>query len=445
MNAILGYAQLMERQPELKGRLRDYTAVIARSGDHLLALINDVLEMSKIEAGSVTLSPQDFNIRALLKDADSMFRIRALEKGLDLKFMVDGVPECLRADVTKVRQVLVNIIGNAIKFTDSGDVEVLASAREMDARNLLVRISIVDTGPGIPESEQAKVFEAFEQTESGHRKGGTGLGMSISRQYARMMGGDLTIESTPGIGTTVRFTFKASPAERSMEEARYSDARQVTGLAPDSLHPRILIVDDIESNRDILKLMLAGVGISDIREAENGSDALDIVKDWRPHIVLMDRRMPGMDGMTITRKIRETREGNDIRILMVTASAFEEDRQLAFDAGVDGFVGKPFREPEILSEIRRLCPQVSYRYEDERSLSPEVENDDGEENPTGLDKKLTAKLIGLIESGDVLRFEKCIAEQLRFRKPDMYDRLHELVQRFDYAHILAILKPEEEK
>ncbi|MBI1892227.1 MAG: response regulator [Burkholderiales bacterium] len=445
MNAILGYTQLMERMPELTGKLKDYAAVIARSGDHLMALINDVLEMSKIEAGGVTLSRDNFNIRAMLKDIDSMFKMRAFEKGLKLDFGIDdSVPENLCADATKVRQVLVNILGNAIKFTDDGGIKVAVSARKEEGPKIFVGIIVTDTGPGIPEHEQAKVFEAFEQTESGNRKGGTGLGMAISRQYARMMDGDVSLQSSTGKGTAVRFSFIGLPGEGTSIENEQIETGRVAALAQDSVQPKILIVDDIESNRDILRLMLSGIGISAIREEAGGKDLAAVVDEWRPDIVLMDRRMPGIDGLAATRMIRALPKGNEVRIIMVSAGAFEEERRLAFAAGIDGFVGKPFREQEIFAEIQRVFPAIVYRYENE-TTSARNGNGDLSVDLGGLDGALAAELMGLIENGDVLRFEKCLDERLREQQPYVYERLHELVQRFDYARILALLKPRREQ
>ncbi|CAN5485630.1 hypothetical protein BH11PSE11_BH11PSE11_29760 [soil metagenome] len=446
MNAILGYTQLMQRMPELTGTLKSHTAVIARSSDHLLALINDVLEMSKIESGSASLQMENINIRALTKDVDSMLRMRATEKALDLSFSIDdSVAEFIHTDGTKLRQILVNIIGNAIKFTDHGRITIRALMQDNDANSICVLFEIADTGPGIAEHEKPKVFDAFEQTESGHRKGGTGLGMAISRQYARMLGGDLTFESEVGKGTTVYFSFTTRPADAIAIEPLPAARTRITGLAPGSAQPKILIVDDVASNRDILRLMLHAVGLDMLQEAAEGEAVMALVKEWQPDIVLMDRRMPGLDGLQLTRLIKQLPAAANMRIIMVTASAFDEDRKTAFDAGADGFVSKPFSEQEILMEIQRVCPQLRFAFEEIGPAFPSAKSGVSDTNRAaavaGLDRAVVASLVAMIECGDVESFEKCIALQVRGTSPALHDYLLASAHRFDYARILATLMP----
>lgn len=448
MNAILGYAQLMKRMPELKGKLENYVAAIAKSGDHLMSLINDVLEMSKIESGNLAIANESFHVRALLNDIESIFKMRAVEKALNLVFGIDSnVPDILYADVIKVRQVMINIVGNAIKFIDSGSIKINVSIKWRNDQDGLVTISVADTGPGISEYEQDKVFEAFEQTASGLAKGGTGLGMAISRQYARKMNGDVTLQSAAGQGTTVFFTFAASRGNELKTEISRSASKSIVALAAQSLQPKVLIVDDIESNRDILRLMLDNTGFRNIKDAESGEAALQIARGWRPDIVLLDQRMPGMDGLETARALRGIPGAEALRIIIVTASAFEEDRQLAFTFGANGFIRKPFRDQEILLEVQRVLPDVAYCYEDKNSevrrfdTDPVAHPEAQQPDLSGMDESLKLELAALIERGDVLRFEKRIAEKLKIQRPEAYERLNELVQRFDYANILAILRP----
>jgi CheY-like chemotaxis protein len=443
MNAILGYTQLMQRLPELNGKLKNYTTIIARSGDHLLALINAILEMSKIEAGGVTLQTEDINLRALMKDIESMLKMRALEKGLTLAFDIrPRIPTVMHTDATKLRQVLVNIIGNAIKFTDQGGISIRSTVQSNDAQTVVVGIEIADTGSGIAEHEKSKVFDPFEQTESGHRKGGTGLGMVISREYARMMGGDLTFDSTLGKGTTFHFTFTAQRRQDMVSETAAVTAKSILDLAPGSAQPKILIVDDVDSNREILRLMMEGVGFTEIKEVEDGKKVQAMVKLWQPDIVLMDRRMPGMDGLQATRAIRELPEAQNTQVIMVTASAFEEDRQLAMASGADGFVSKPFRETEMLYELQRVFPAIVYRCEDKESVGiPAVTyNDNWRNDMADIDAGLANELIDLIECGNVVRFEQVIVERLSGSAPLLCRHLKTLAEQFDYKNILSVLK-----
>ncbi|CAN5485947.1 hypothetical protein BH11PSE11_BH11PSE11_29790 [soil metagenome] len=447
MNAIFGYIQLMQRMPEVQGKLRNYAAIIARSSDHLLALINDILEMSKIEAGGIALQESELNFRALVKDVESMLKMRAADKGLTLDFELDPrLPDQMRTDGTRLRQILVNIIGNAIKFSEVGGIEVHAGLDEENADTLRIQFDIRDSGPGIAEHEQSKVFGAFEQTESGHRKGGTGLGMAISRGYARMMGGDLTLDSEVGAGTEVHFSFVARRCRHLPEGLPLLPARRIIGLAPGSAQLKILIVDDVDSNRDILRQMLADIGLTETREAPGGDAMQQIITQWPPDLILMDRRMPGADGLQLTRLVKSLPHLDQTRVIMVSASAFEEDRKLAFTCGVDGFVCKPFRQDEILEEIRRVCPQVVYaREETDATESDELRSNKMDDSggcavlAAALDRQLVSELVAMIECGDVLGFERSIAANLAASNPALHDYLLASAQRFDYARILATL------
>ncbi|CAN5485999.1 hypothetical protein BH11PSE11_BH11PSE11_29800 [soil metagenome] len=444
MNAILGYTQLMQRLPDLSPMMSSHISVLDRSGAHLMALIDSVLEMSKIEAGRTVLQEGDFNFNAVLRDVESMLGGRAAEKGLSMKLEVDPrIPDVIHADRTKVQQVLVNIIGNAVKFTDRGGIEVQVALLQAHPWGVVVGIDVIDTGPGIAAPDLPKVFEMFEQTASGREKGGTGLGMPISRRYARMMGGDLTLESTPGSGTTVHFSFAAGLAEMDGKQARPAKTGGIVHITPDSPVPKILIVDDIASNRKLLRLMLEGVGLNSIRETADSALVCGLVSEWRPDLVLLDRRMPGMDGLQVTQAIRALPEGHAVRIIVVSASALDMERHDAVAHGADGFMSKPFRLHGILEEIRRLCPRLSFVYDEvEPDAGKSPEKLDHHADVAKIDSEVRAELIELIECGNVLHFERRIAEHVADSFPLLYARLHELSARFDYVNILEILKLE---
>jgi signal transduction histidine kinase/DNA-binding NarL/FixJ family response regulator len=445
MNAILGYAQLMQRVPNLPDDLRKYIAIVDKSGDHLLSLINDVLEMSTIEAGRVLLQPGDFNFRKLLQDVHAMLRAKAQEKHLGLGLDIDpAIPNGLHTDPTKLRQILVNVISNAIKFTENGGITVLAmlvDAGTPDDPALTLRIDIVDSGAGIAPDDHVKVFGAFEQTDRGREKGGTGLGMTISRQYARMMGGELTLTSALGRGTTVHLLFRAAVAKSAVEELAEPQVDRILGLLPGSAQPKIMVVDDLASNRDILRNMLANVGLHAVREALDGQDAVELAAGWKPDIVLLDRRMPRMDGLQATAALRKLPDSAAMRIVMVSASAFDADRIAAMAGGADGFIRKPFREAELLEEIRRLLPEVSYRYESDQAGSHGKNKNDYRQIICELDSALLEELRELTECGDVVRFEQLIGEHIRPRSPALHAHLQELITQYDYLRIDAILAP----
>jgi len=386
MNAILGFSQLMQRDPELTATQREHLGTINRSGEHLLALINDILEMSKIEAGRAELNTTALDLYAMLDDLEMMFRVRTDGKGLRfVALRAPDVPRFIIADESKLRQVLINLLGNAVKFTEEGaitlrvrrskqaprdmqDVEARAPGalpedsrpqpHPVDAVQLLLEVQ--DTGIGIAEDEIGKLFHAFEQTASGvQSQQGTGLGLAISWQYVRLMGGEITVDSTPGRGTVFRFTIRVTRTDELGEEAARPSGR-VTGLLPGQKERRILVADDRDENRALLRGMLEPVGFV-VREAADGEEALATVREWAPHLVLMDMKMPVMDGYEAIRRIRSDPKLRDTAIVAVTASAFVEDRRAILETGADDFLSKPFRDHDLFARIRaRLDVEYSY-------------------------------------------------------------------------------------
>jgi signal transduction histidine kinase/FixJ family two-component response regulator len=439
MNAIIGYTQLMRRLPELPPQLRTYIETIDSSGEHLLAVINDVLEMSKIEAGRMTVQSVPCELAELIEEVVTMLRVRAHEKGLRLD--CDIAPRLrppMLSDPTKLRQVLVNVIGNAVKFTDRGTIAVNAVVADDSAEAILVRIEIADTGPGIAHADIATIFEAFEQSDEGRNKGGTGLGMTISRQYARMMQGDLQIDSEIGVGTTVCFTFTGIPCAGGVGSSTLP-APRVAGVAAGSPQPKILIVDDIASNRDVVHQLLASVGLVSLSEAGGGEEAVRIVRAWKPDIVLLDRRMPGMDGFEATRAIKAMDQQPQAKVVMVTASAFDEDRQLAIAAGADGFLSKPCQERQLLAEIARLFPALVFDYE--QPVTASADTHDYQVDVAALPSSLVNQLTDFIICGEVMEFEQLLRAQVLPANPALHRHLEKLAQQYAYRDILRILAP----
>jgi signal transduction histidine kinase/CheY-like chemotaxis protein/ligand-binding sensor domain-containing protein len=346
LNAILGFLQLLDRERDLTVRHRETLGIIARSGEHLLSLINDVLSVSKIEAGQVTPTLQVLDLRRLLQGLEEMFRVRAEQKALEFRFDVDAeVPRFVVGDEAKLRQILINLLGNAFKFTDAGEVEL--TARWMDGRG---SFTVRDTGQGIEPSEMGNLFEPFVQTRSGQRaREGTGLGLAISRNFARIMGGDITVVSESGAGST--FTVEIA-LPRTDQEVVAQEQRKVRALAAGQPSYRVLVVDDKWENRLLLVRLLEDVGMT-VREAENGREAVDVWAEWQPELIWMDVRMPVMDGLEATRAIRDRAKGNGPVIIALTASAFEQEREAILASGCDDYVAKPFREEEIFARMSR--------------------------------------------------------------------------------------------
>ncbi len=364
MNAILGFSQLLERDPSLSEEHKTSVRTISRAGEHLLDLINDILEMSKIEAGRTALVAATFDLHEMVDDLTIMFRLRTEKKGLELVVEIEPtVPQLIRTDEGKLRQILINLLGNAVKFTDDGGVALRLSAEEAanGARHLVAEVE--DTGPGIADEELGIVFQAFEQAEAGRAsQSGTGLGLPISREFSHLMGGDITLRSEVSRGSIFRLVIEYEEGIESDIEAQ-DVRRRVIRLEPDQDTCRVLVVDDKADNRTLLTQLLGSVGL-ETREAEDGAEALELFQEWEPHCVFMDMRMPVMDGFEATRRIRALPERADTPVVAVTASVFEGDRHQITECGADHFVGKPFKEWEIFGALERFVG-VRFVYESE--------------------------------------------------------------------------------
>ena len=384
LNAILGFSQLMRHSQTLSGEDRNSVESIMASGEHLLTLISDVLTMSKIEAGHKALHPIHFDLYRFLDALERMFRLKAHEKGLRLVFeRPPNVPRFIRADDVKLRQILINLIGNAIKFTADGSVTLevtkvtkvtkVTNVEDDDLQSSILQLSIKDTGIGIAPADVERVFEPFVQTGPVRQASeGTGLGLSISRKFARLMGGDVTVASNgaPGAGSV----FTCRVAVDVVQGLPATAKRNVIGVAPGQLPFRILVVDDHDAGRAALVNLLAELGrhtaTFDIREAANGRQALEIWERWQPHLIWMDIRMPVMDGLEATKRIRKLETGNSI-IIALTASSFQEEQNDILKAGCDAVVRKPFHETGIVEMLEKHLALRFLYEEDEPQDEPE--------------------------------------------------------------------------
>jgi signal transduction histidine kinase/CheY-like chemotaxis protein len=362
LNAILGYAQIMERECRNCPTQRGLNA-ISRSGEHLLRLLTDLLELVRSDVHSISLAPDDFDFYQMLEDVRLMFvkQPEARNLTLDLSHAPD-VPRFIHADPGKVRQILINLLGNAAKFTTLGGVrlsaEVLAGGQ---ADGVLMAVDVEDTGCGIETDELERIFDVFEQAKQGRQSGkGAGLGLPLSRRYARALGGDVTVTSRLGEGSHFRFTFKAGSVSRSVaEEPRRG---KVLRLAPAQPARHVLVVDDEPENRYVLTLMLTTVGFT-VETADSGAAALrQLSQNQAIDLVLMDIRMPGMDGYEAIRRLRELPGGPQLPVMVVTASGFADEREQALAAGADAYISKPVRRESLLAKIGRLTG-ARYEYE----------------------------------------------------------------------------------
>jgi signal transduction histidine kinase len=363
LNAILGFTQVMNRNPQLEPEQREYLDIINRSGEHLLDLINDILDLSKIEAGALYLHEKNFDLYRLLDNLEELFQIQAEQKNLDLVFTIaPDVPQYIKTDEQKLRSCLLNLISNGIKFTTYGSVSLVVERCE--ALDSYLEFSVSDTGLGMKPEELESLFDAFVQTSAGLASAeGTGLGLAITKKFVQLMGGEITVNSVFGEGTTFQFTIAL--AEAGVADAIAPPRQRVIGIESPQDTYRILVVDDTKTNRLLLVKLLEPIGFA-VREAANGLEGIALWESWHPHLILLDTRMPAVGGLEATRAIR-TREremsaAEPTIIIALTASVFEERRGEILAAGSDDYLRKPFSEEIIFAKIAQHLG-VSYRYE----------------------------------------------------------------------------------
>ncbi len=373
LNVILGFAQVMEHDPDLTPNQQEDLRTIRRSGDHLLSLINDVLDLSKIEAGHCTLEETGFDLIALLHSLRTMLAERMNAKRLQFELEIDPqVPQFIITDAQKLRQILLNLLSNAIKFTQQGQICLQVQLQAESLSNFppnrqVLAFKVTDTGVGIAPEEREKIFDAFVQAKAGKQTtNGTGLGLTISRKLLELMGGKIFVESTPGQGSTFSFTLPVYPTS-GVNISSIQSNRSVIGLATKQSHHRILVVDDQLENRLLLTRLLTWLGF-EVQEASNGEDAVQLWQQWQPDLTFMDIRMPIVDGYEATRQIRALETARNSIIIALTAQASQSDRTLALAAGCNDYISKPFREETLFLKLSEYLG-VEYLY-DEVSLTP---------------------------------------------------------------------------
>lgn len=377
LNAILGFTQLLNRDTSLTNEQRRYIDTINRNSQHLLELINDVLEVSKIEAGQVVLHEDNFDLYQLLDNLEELFRLKANAKNLTLTVeRTPSIPQYIYTDGGKLRQILINLLNNAVKFTLEGQVilrvrshqsEVKSQGIEPSSLTPTLYFEVQDTGLGIAPKELAQLFKPFSQTQSGRQASeGTGLGLVISHRFVELMGGEMGVKSTLTEGSTFWFTVPVQSV--SSDRLPVSPpTHRVIGLEPDQPNYRILIVEDQSENAEFLKQLLLLVGF-DVQQARNGQEGINLWETWKPHLILMDMRMPVMDGYAASRAIKATPQGQKTVIIATTGSAFEEDRDRILAIGCDDFIRKPCQESLLFAKIAHHLG-VRYQYEDTGSHS----------------------------------------------------------------------------
>jgi ABC-type amino acid transport substrate-binding protein/CheY-like chemotaxis protein/nitrogen-specific signal transduction histidine kinase len=441
LNAILGFSEMMARDSSINTKQIDSLNIINRSGQHLLGLINNVLDMSKIEAGRTELEAAPLDLHQLLQEIGDMFRLRAETK--DLAFTLElspGLPQYVLLDMSKLRQVFINLLGNAVTITEAGGVAMRADAEALPNGNWQLRFEVADTGTGIPADEVETIFEAFAQ--AGHspaEQQGTGLGLAISRQFIQLMGGEITVESTPGEGSVFRFELPAEATDaNNVAQPHEGMGQRVVGLATDGPEWRILIVEDESDNRLVLSSLFESVGFS-VREAVNGEEAIQQFQDWQPQLIWMDMRMPVMDGYKATRRIRELPGGKEVKILALTASAFKEQEELILAAGCDAVLHKPYREQALFAAMAEQL-NLHYVYEEDSELQsqralPKLDAKDLLNLPAEwLDEFLTAAQLGDIDA--LLSLTKTLPAS----ESETKAKLERYINEFQLEHLIKVFE-----
>ncbi len=452
LNAILGFAQLLRQDSNLHPDQQEYLEIINRSGVNLLALINDVLEISKIESGIIVENDSDFDLFQLFDNLVEMYSLQAREKGLSLSLdYSEATPQYIRTDNLKLWHILNNLIGNAVKFTANGGVSVRIEVEASSGDKEILHIEVEDTGPGIIPQELETIFEPFVQASLGRqRQEGVGLGLSICRRYVQLLGGDITVRSQPGAGSVFAFTIRVHRAGTA-DGIRLRPMRQILGVNPDQLARRggpfrLLLADDDKMSRLILARALEPLGF-EVREAVNGQEAVDTWKSWSPDLILMDVHMPVLDGCLATRQIRAEVRGKSPVIIALTTATFEEDLKQVQLAGCDDFVRKPYQLADIYHMLSRYLGVVFEYNEPEQPLRIETST---ATNPapglpepidfSGVPAGIWLELRSATLAADIDQIVQLVAK-IGKQNPSAGQYLQTLAENFEYRKILAAVGP----
>jgi CheY-like chemotaxis protein len=395
MNAVLGFADLLHSlvtDPKQRG----YLESIRSSGKNLLTLINDILDLSKIEAGRMEIQYEPVNLYSIINEIKHIFSLRIAEKGLDFRVEIaEDIPQSLLLDEVRLRQILFNLFGNAVKFTHEGYIGLCAKKvyPHEDRSSLDLVMAIEDTGIGIAPESKEKIFEAFKQqdSQSNRQYGGTGLGLAITRRLVEMMRGEISVQSEVGKGSIFKIilhdvSVSATPARVKAEE-NFDDESIVFETCT------ALVVDDIETNRNLVKEFFRDTNIRVI-EAESGEKALELARQYKPDVILMDIRMPGMDGYEATKQIKQDKEIAHIPVVALTASGMKEDKEKIAQTKFDGFLIKPVKRGDLFKELSRFLSYAEKASPEETSGTSEAQKQFGEVPAEMMDKfpEITEKL-----------------------------------------------------
>ena len=440
LNAILGFSGMMARDQQATVGQKETLAIINRSGEHLLSMINDVLDLSKIEAGREELEPEAFDLSEMLEDVGNMFKLRATETGLHFELTLDSeLPRYIKADLGKLRQILINLLGNAVKFTREGGFSLRVRCLPVADKpaTVMLQLEVEDSGVGIAPEQLEHVFEPFVQAKQVQAAAkGTGLGLTITRSFVSLMGGEINIDSKLGKGSLFRVELPVILADAAAVSDIEAVKSEVEGLESGQPEWRILVVEDNAENRQLLTSLLYQVGF-ELREAENGEQAVAQFEQWHPHFIWMDMRMPVMDGYEATRRIRKLPGGDKVKIVAITASVFKEQKDTVMDAGIDAFVRKPFKRQEI---FECMAQQLGVRYcylEATEQVEP-IPSKVHAEAIAALPDELIEELRYTAISLDNQAFD-LVLEQVSEHDADLAEGLAALAHQFRFDRIQALM------
>jgi signal transduction histidine kinase/DNA-binding response OmpR family regulator len=441
LNAILGFSEMLVRDRNFTADQVEKLSIINRSGEHLLALLNDVLDLSKIEAGRSELVPVAFELPQMLEDISHMFEARAVEEGLRFTLDIDAhLARYIKADAGKMRQILINLLGNAVKFTQAGGFSLRARTERVssDPDMVMLKLEVEDSGMGMPAGQLERIFDPFVQIEHSAFSSikGTGLGLAISKSFVDLMGGTIDVESTQGKGTIFNIDLPVDLAQVAEVGELESRKPAVLGLASDQPTWRILVVEDNPENRQLLVSLLSEVGFH-VRQVVNGEEAIEQFEQWQPHFIWMDMRMPVLDGYEATQRIRDLPGGDQVKIVAITASAFKEQRKRILEVGCDELIHKPYKANEILGVMEKLLG-VRYRFEkttgDQPLESASVSADAIATLPREIRSILSEAALTLNRED----FKKVLAERCELA-PKLVDELGRMADEFRFDRILELL------
>jgi signal transduction histidine kinase/CheY-like chemotaxis protein len=423
LNAILGFANLLRKSSNINEQEKKNLEVIKRSGNHLLNIINEILELSKIEAGKIELVPKTFELHELIKDIESMFAFRCESKGLNFNLNVDSnVPNIIKADEQRLRQILINLLGNSLKFTINGEITL-----NIYAQNKKLFFEVKDTGIGIDIQNQKKIFKPFEQIKKDdYNSQGTGLGLSITKELISLMGGTIYLKSFIGKGSEFYFSINYEKSVKNkLEEKIFT--KDIAGIADVNDDKTILVVDDIKENRDLVVQILNQYGFKTY-EASSGEEAIDIFKAHSIDLIFMDILMSGLDGLETTQIIRKDLNKKDIPIIALSANVFEEDKQKAYNSGANDFLSKPFDEKELINILQKyLNIEVVFEKQEKVDFKLSFEN---------VPKDFFEKLIYYCLQMDNESIKDLISTNKLDKKSKKF--LEDFLEDFDYQSILKI-------